>query len=191
MVRSSTVLAASTTTAIPSMATMFSATPSAFSSSFKFLEELPISAVPLLTASTPAPDPTNSAVTVTPGCFSIKDSLSALANFSMEVDPTILMVPLKSADGAFSAFAASVSFVSPDAAEDPASVPASVAGAAVPAAVVSGALLPQPARIPMARTAVPNSTVNFFPFILIIRFLLNHIVYYHVFCYLFYSLEYT
>ena len=114
-----------------------------------------------------------------------------MANFSMEVEPTMLMAPLKSADGAFSASVAAWSFVSPAVAEASAAVSAVVAGAAVPAAVVSVVLLPHPASIPMARTAVPNSAVNFFPFIFIIRFLLNHFVYYHVFSYLFYSLEYT
>ena len=97
LVRSATSLAGSTHTAIPSIATMFSATPAAFSSSFKLLEELPISAVPLVTASIPAPDPTNSAVTVTSGYSSMKASLNALANFSIEVLPTMEMLPDRSA----------------------------------------------------------------------------------------------
>ena len=47
------------TTAIPSIATIFSSIPFAFSSSFKALEESPISAVPFVTASIPAPEPVN------------------------------------------------------------------------------------------------------------------------------------
>ena len=66
------MFAGSATTAIPSIATMFSAAPALFSSSFKFLEELPMSTLPARTLSIPAEEPVNSAVTVTLGYFSMK-----------------------------------------------------------------------------------------------------------------------
>ena len=59
----------------------------------------------------PAPDPTNSAVTVTSGYSSMKASLKALANFSIEVLPTMEMLPDRSAvasAGAASLLAATV-----------------------------------------------------------------------------------
>ena len=91
------MLAGSTTTAIPSIATTFSTTPAAFSSSFNALEELPMSTLPAVTASIPAEEPVNSAVTVTPGYFAIKLSATAFASFSMEVLPAMEMLPLRSA----------------------------------------------------------------------------------------------
>ena len=53
------MFAVSVTTAIPSKATMFSTKPPAFSSSVKALDTSPISAVPFVTASTPALEPVN------------------------------------------------------------------------------------------------------------------------------------
>ena len=143
---------------------MFSATPFAFSSSFKFLEELPISAVPLETASIPAPEPTNSAVTVTFGYFSINASLNAFANFSIEVEPTMLMDPLKSASALFASVAAS--FVVSSAF---ASVVCS-AVVAVAAVVAAAPEFPHPASIPAAITAEPIIAITFMPFFFIIIF---------------------
>lgn len=54
-------------TAIPSIATMFSSTPFAFSSSVSALDESPISTLPAVTDSIPEPEPVYSTVTVTPG----------------------------------------------------------------------------------------------------------------------------
>ena len=196
LVSSPTVLAGSTTTAIPSIATMFSATPLAFSSSFKFLEELPISAVPPKTASTPAPEPTNSAVTVTSGYFSIKDSLSALANFSMEVEPTMLMDPLKSAAAPepSSADVPAASLV-PAGAPVVAAAPSAVVGAAV---ACSPAELLHPASIPITSIAQPISAIIFLLFIFIIlclRFfcefqILCHLcIFFFVFPFTFWSIQ--
>ena len=87
-------------TAIPSIATIFSTTPAAFSSSFSALEELPISTLPAVTASTPAEEPVNSAVTVTSGYFAIKLSATAFASFSIDVLPAMETVPLMAAPSA-------------------------------------------------------------------------------------------
>ena len=82
-------------TAIPSIATMFSSTPFAFSSSVSALEESPISTLPAVTDSIPEPEPVYSTVTVTPGFFSMNDSLSASQSFSIEVLPASESEPLK------------------------------------------------------------------------------------------------
>ena len=82
-------------TAIPSIATMFSSTPFAFSSSVSALEESPISTLPADTDSIPEPEPVYSTVTVTPGFFSMNDSLSASQSFSIEVLPASESEPLK------------------------------------------------------------------------------------------------
>ena len=80
-------------TAIPSIATMFSSTPFAFSSSVSALDESPISTLPAVTDSIPEPEPVYS--TVTPGFFSMNDSLSASQSFSIEVLPASESEPLK------------------------------------------------------------------------------------------------
>ena len=82
-------------TAIPSIATMFSSTPFAFSSSVSALDESPISTLPAVTDSIPEPEPVYSTVTVTPGFFSMNDSLSASQSFSIEVLPASESEPLK------------------------------------------------------------------------------------------------
>ena len=82
-------------TAIPSIATMFSSTPFAFSSSVSALDESPISTLPADTDSIPEPAPVYSTVTVTPGFFSMNDSLSASQSFSIEVLPASESEPLK------------------------------------------------------------------------------------------------
>ena len=82
-------------TAIPSIATMFSSTPFAFSSSVSALDESPISTLPADTDSIPEPEPVYSTVTVTPGFFSMNDSLSASQSFSIEVLPASESEPLK------------------------------------------------------------------------------------------------
>ena len=162
LVRSATSLAGSTHTAIPSIATTFSTTPAAFSSSFKLLEELPISAVPLVTASMPAPDPTNSAVTVTSGYSSMKASLSALANFSIEVLPTMEMLPDRSV--VVSAGAATLlSATLLTSAED-----------AVFAASAAVSLLPQAARLMANKIHAPTRANPLLCLTLIIMFL--HVV---------------
>ena len=71
-------------TAIPSIATMFSSTPFAFSSSVSALDESPISTLPAVTDSIPEPEPVYSTVTVTTGFCSMNDSLSASQSFSIE-----------------------------------------------------------------------------------------------------------
>ena len=166
---------------------MFSTTPFAFSSSFKFLEELPISAVPLVTASIPAPEPTNSAVTVTFGYFSINASLNAFANFSIEVEPTILIEPLKSASASFASVAAASVVVS--------SAFASVVCSAVVAASVAAAApeFPHPANIPAAITAEPIIAITFIPFFFIINFppLFYRFLFVFVLRYLYFSLLFS
>ena len=82
-------------TAIPSIATMFSSTPFAFSSSVSALDESPISTLPAVTDSIPEPEPVYSTVTVTPGFFSMNDSLSASQSFSIEVLPASESEPFK------------------------------------------------------------------------------------------------
>ena len=82
-------------TAIPSIATMFSSTPFAFSSSVSALDESPISTLPADTDSIPEPEPVYSTVTVTPGFFSMNDSLSASQSFSIEVLPASESEPFK------------------------------------------------------------------------------------------------
>ena len=82
-------------TAIPSIATMFSSTPFAFSSSVSALDESPISTLPAVTDSIPEPEPVYSTVTVTPGFFSMNDSLSASQSFSIEVLPASESEPSK------------------------------------------------------------------------------------------------
>ena len=82
-------------TAIPSIATMFSSTPFAFSSSVSALDESPMSTLPAVTDSIPEPEPVYSTVTVTPGFFSMNDSLSASQSFSIEVLPASESEPLK------------------------------------------------------------------------------------------------
>ena len=82
-------------TAIPSIATMFSSTPFAFSSSVSALDESPISTLPADTDSIPEPEPVYSTVTDTPGFFSMNDSLSASQSFSIEVLPASESEPLK------------------------------------------------------------------------------------------------
>ena len=59
-VRFSTLLSVLTMTAMPSSATMVSVRPPAFSSSFRAREARPMSALPLLAASMPAPEPVGS-----------------------------------------------------------------------------------------------------------------------------------
>ena len=172
LVRSATSLAGSTHTAIPSIATTFSTTPAAFSSSFKLLEELPISAVPLVTASMPAPDPTNSAVTVTSGYSSMKASLSALANFSIEVLPTMEMLPDRSvvvSAGAATLLSATVL----TSAED-----------AVFAASAAVSLLPQAARLMANKIHAPTRANPLLCLTLIIMFL-------HVVCFFFFLITRT
>ena len=177
LVRSATSLAGSTHTAIPSIATTFSTTPAAFSSSFKLLEELPISAVPLVTASMPAPDPTNSAVTVTSGYSSMKASLSALANFSIEVLPTMEMLPDRSvvvSAGAATLLSATVlSATLLTSAED-----------AVFAASAAVSLLPQAARLMANKIHAPTRANPLLCLTLIIMFL-------HVVCFFFFLITRT
>ena len=140
---------------------MFSTQPAAFSSSFKLLDELPISTLPPSRDSIPAEDPVNSAVTLTPGYFSIKASATALASFSIDVDPAIAMLPERSAF---------VSVVASAASSVAASVAASVASSvavsvAVASAVVSAALLPHPVNKPAATVAAISTVISLFFFI--------------------------
>ena len=93
VVRSRTLPALLAMTAIPSMATMFSSTPAAFSLSFRAREELPMSVFPAATASRPAPEPVYSAVTVMSGYSSEKLSIIASQSFCMEVEPARETVP--------------------------------------------------------------------------------------------------
>ena len=149
------MFAGSATTAIPSIATMFSTAPALFSSSFKFLEELPMSTLPARTLSIPAEEPVNSAVTVTLGYFSMKLSATAFASFSMEVEPDMLTEPERSAY--LSALSALVS-----AASSAAVLTASTVGSAALAAVSVAAVLPQPARVPTASALIVRSAISLF-----------------------------
>lgn len=141
------------------MATIFSATPAAFSSSVRFLEEFPISTLPAVTASTPAPEPVNSAVTVTPGYLAIKLSARAFANFSIEVEPAMEILPLKSA--AASEEGASLLTASEDAASGAASLPGA-SDAAVAALTFEVSAEPQPASTAITRVAAVAIATNFF-----------------------------
>ena len=153
------MFAGSATTAIPSIATMFSTAPALFSSSFKFLEELPMSTLPARTLSIPAEEPVNSAVTVTLGYFSMKLSATAFASFSMEVEPDMLTEPERSAY--LSALSALVSAAS-SAAVLTASAGVSAAVPAALAAVSVAAVLPQPARVPTASALIVRSAISLF-----------------------------
>ena len=93
---SDTVFSVSVITAIPSIATIFSTAPLAFSSSDNARDASPISTVPFASDSSPAPDPVNSGDTVTFGYFSMNASAIALQSFSMEVLPASVILPLKS-----------------------------------------------------------------------------------------------
>ena len=88
-------------TAIPSIATIFSTAPLAFSSSFRPLEAFPISTEPAARDSKPAPEPVYSTVTVTPWFLSMKLSAIASQSFSIEVEPASLIVPFNSTDSTF------------------------------------------------------------------------------------------
>ena len=82
-------------------------------------------------------------------------SASALANFSIEVEPASVMEPLSSAE-ASSPAAASVS----SAAASVCAAASVSAAASVAAAVVSSALELHPTA-PIARTAAPNTAIDF------------------------------
>ena len=96
-VTSVTVFAVSVMTAIPSIATMFSTAPVLFSSSDSAREAFPMSTLPAASDSSPALEPVNSAVTLTPGFFSMNASANAFASFSMEVLPAMVTDPVSSA----------------------------------------------------------------------------------------------
>ncbi len=73
---------------------MFSTAPASFSLSLRFREAFPISTAPARACSTPALDPTNSADATTSGYSIINASVAILANFSIEVEPDMVNVPL-------------------------------------------------------------------------------------------------
>ena len=79
----------------------------------------------------------------------------------MEVEPTMLMEPFKSAEAAGAAVVVSAE-------EVPAVVASASDCAVVGAAVDSLVLLPQPARAPIVKTAIPASASVFTMFFFII-----------------------
>ena len=96
--------------------------------------------------------------------ISMKLSATAFASFSMEVEPTMLMDPLKSASALFASVATSFVVSSAFASVVCSAV---VAGAAVVAAAPE---FPHPASIPAAITAEPIIAITFMPFFFIIIF---------------------
>ena len=124
----------------------------------------------------------NSACMLTFGYFSMNTSESAFASFSMEVEPAIVMEPLKSA-GAASSEASSL----PASAVVSAAAASVSAAAAVVAAVVSFALLEQPARLNV-KMAAPARAITLFNCLFIIFFLFSFLILFLSFCLLlFYS----
>ena len=97
-VRSATALSLLTMTAMPSSATTVSMRPWLFSSSFRAREERPMSAVPFMAASMPAPEPPPSTETVTPLWSLPNCSASVFMTFSIEVEPSVTTVPDRPAE---------------------------------------------------------------------------------------------
>ena len=75
--------------AIPSYANTVSTRPLAFSSSFRALEDRPISHLPSLTAVIPLPEPVGLYVKLTPSLLFMNDSPRAPITFSIDVEPSV------------------------------------------------------------------------------------------------------